>query len=223
MSVFDLRPARVPSFIKWWYPNWFMWDKPSSQKEIYLTFDDGPVPEATPWVLDMLAQHQIKATFFCIGENVVKHAALYRRIITEGHCVGNHSMHHLNGHKTTNEVYLDNITQAEKAMRNHSELDPGDKENIQFRLFRPPYGVIKKSQAKALKRLGYTIVMYRVIGYDWEEKVSPQQCLEKIQNTTRPGDLIVLHDSIKAAQNMQYALERLIPYFKEHGFSFETL
>ncbi|MBE17098.1 MAG: polysaccharide deacetylase family protein [Cytophagaceae bacterium] len=223
MPVFDARPARVPSFIKWWYPSWFIWDKPSSQKQVYLTFDDGPIPEVTPWVLDVLAQHQIKASFFCIGENVAKHPALYRRIIAEGHSVGNHSMHHLNGYKTSNEAYLDNIFQAEATMQKHSHRKPLDNHNLQFPLFRPPYGVIRKSQARALKKRGFTIVMYRVIGYDWEAKVRPQQCLDKILNTTRSGDLIVLHDSIKAAQNMKYTLARLIPHFKEQGYSFATL
>lgn len=215
---------RVPTILKWWYPSWYLWDKKMpGKKTVYLTFDDGPIPEVTEFVLDMLSRKHkksIPATFFCIGDNVRKHPEVFKRIISEGHAVGNHTFNHLKGNTTTTDVFIENTQLAQLEMAKHIDTSSN---TLATPLFRPPYGQIKKSQAKMLKKQGYDIIMYRVIGYDWEATVSPEQCLKNITKKTKSGDIIVLHDSIKAFKNMQYALPRAIDYFLQEGFEFEKL
>lgn len=228
MAFFIPLPVRVPSFLKWWYPSWFVWDRKSKNKVIYLTFDDGPIPEVTEWVLDMLSslsipnEFPVKASFFCIGENVQKHPHIFQRIQSEGHQVGNHTFNHLKGWKTNDETYIENTVKASEIMGKFATSKTSSTE-LAFPLFRPPYGKIQKSQARKLRALGYKIIMYRVVAYDWEPSVSPEQCLSNVINNTKSGDLVVFHDSIKAFRNMQYALPRMITHFKEKGYRFESL
>lgn len=228
MGSFIPLPVRVPSFLKWWYPSWYQWDRKTKDKVIYLTFDDGPVPEVTTWVLDTLSsmsksdEAPIKASFFCIGDNVRKHPHLFQRILAEGHQVGNHTYNHLKGWQTENDCYIKNTLKASEVMQKHApEKAPLGKPL--FPLFRPPYGKIKKTQARKLRALGYQIIMYRVVAYDWETNISPEKCLANVIHNTRSGDLIVFHDSVKAFKNLQYALPKAIAYFKEKGYRFETL
>jgi peptidoglycan/xylan/chitin deacetylase (PgdA/CDA1 family) len=185
-----------------------IWRKDKREKKIYLTFDDGPVPDVTPWVLDVLKAHSIEATFFCVGENVQKHPDLYSRIIDEQHAVGNHTYNHLSGWKTTLPTYLKNVEQCEKY--------------VQSKLFRPPYGRIRKKQERALEQR-YTIVMWDVLSGDYDQKISPQKCLENAINYTRNGSIIVFHDSLKAQNNLQYALPRFIEEAKAKGYVFAKL
>jgi peptidoglycan/xylan/chitin deacetylase (PgdA/CDA1 family) len=218
-----LKPSRVPSILTWLYPSWYLWSKPKGKKTIYLTFDDGPIPEVTDFVLDTLSRKRdkpIHATFFCIGDNVRKHPDVFKRILAGGHSVGNHTYNHLQGWKTDNETYLTNTQLAELEMSKHIEGNPN---TLSSPLFRPPYGKVKRKQASALRKMGYKIVMYRIVAYDWESSITPEACLRNVIDTARDGDIIVFHDSVKAFNNLQYALPKVIEYFENAGFSFGKL
>lgn len=199
--------AKTPTIIKKYYPG-LVWEIPNTQKNVYLTFDDGPVPEVTEWVLDLLSQHKIKATFFCIGDNVKKHSSIYNRILDEGHVVGNHTFNHLNGWRTGKKEYLKNIAECQKV--------------VSTNLFRPPYGRIKKSHLKEISK-NYKVVMWDVLSGDFDQKSSPDKCFENVVKNAVSGSIIVFHDSYKAEKNIKYALPRAIEYLIKNGFSFEAL
>ena len=201
-------PAKLPNIVKHVFPN-YTWSKQVTTKTIYLTFDDGPTPEITPWVLDQLKQHHAKATFFCIGNNVAKHPETYQQLIDQGHAVGNHTFNHLKGWKTSPEAYIDNVLKAATV--------------IQSKLFRPPYGQLTRKQGKMLMALGYHIIMWDVLSIDWDKHLPKEQCLKNILKHTKPGSIVVFHDSIKAQKNMQYALPRTLAYFSEKGYQFKAL
>ena len=218
-----LKPSRVPSIFTWFYPGWYLWSKPKGEKTVYLTFDDGPIPEVTDFVLDTLSRKRdnpIPATFFCIGDNVRKHPEVFKRILAEGHAIGNHTYNHLKGWNTDNETYVKNVQLAELEMSNHIKHNPSTLSSV---LFRPPYGKIKSAQASALQKMGYEIVMYRVVAYDWESTTTPDACLNNVINSAQDGDIIVFHDSVKAYKNLQFALPKAIEYFENAGFSFGKL
>lgn len=194
----------------------FVWDVANSEKTVYLTFDDGPVPEVTPWVLDMLRQSNIKATFFCIGNNIEKHPEVFSRVVNEGHTIGNHTFNHLNGWNTKTGDYIANFKQCEASIRTRCN-------NTTVRLFRPPYGKIKSAQAAALKDLGYKIVMWDVLSADFDLTITPSQCLQNVLHNATHGSIIIFHDSVKAYANLKYALPEAIAKLKEKGFSFGVL
>ena len=195
--------------------NNLVWDIPNSDKRIYLTFDDGPIPEVTEWVLNILKSKDIKATFFCIGDNMKKHPEVYKRILAEGHQTGNHTFNHLNGWKTETNHYIENLKLCEteylKLNTEHSFL------------FRPPYGKIKPSQSKAIRNLGYKIIMWDVLSYDFDSTISVEKCLENVISNTEQGSIIVFHDSIKAEKNLKYALPKAIQVLKDKGFVFDVI
>lgn len=195
--------------------NNLVWDIPNSDKKIYLTFDDGPIPEVTEWVLDLLKSEEIKATFFCIGDNIQKHPEVYKRILSEGHQTGNHTFNHLNGWKTETCHYIDNFklceTEQLKLNTEHSFL------------FRPPYGKIKSNQSKAIRQLGYKIIMWDVLSYDFDSTISKEKCLENVISNTEQGSIIVFHDSVKAEKNLKYALPKAIQVLKDKGFVFDVI
>ncbi|MFN8291797.1 MAG: polysaccharide deacetylase family protein [Chitinophagaceae bacterium] len=198
----------------WWMKRLFpdcVWDIGQKEKTLYLTFDDGPHPSITPFVLEQLKQYQAKATFFCIGENVTKYPEVYKRLTGEGHAVGNHTQHHLNGWKTADERYLGDIEEAATAI--HSPL------------FRPPYGRIKRSQIRQLHttRPGTRIIMWNILPGDWDGTVSPETCYDRIKNRIREGDIIVFHDSDKAWDRMHYCLPRLLKDFSQKGYRFDLI
>lgn len=199
--------VKSPAIIKKYYPN-LIWEVPNSENKIYLTFDDGPIPEITEWVLDVLKQYNIKATFFCIGDNVVKYPTVFQRIIVEGHIAGNHTFNHLNGWKTSSEIYLANIEAC--------------KEVLNTFIFRPPYGRIKKSQVQDLSK-AYRIIMWDVLSGDFDAKTSPEKCYNNVIKNTKSGSIIVFHDSIKAAENLKATLPKAIEYLLEQGFVFDVL
>lgn len=203
-----------PSYLlKRLYPS-AIWRMNPNQNTIYLTFDDGPVPEITPWVLDELAQHNIKATFFCVGENIIKHPDIYQRILKEKHAIGNHTFNHLNGWNTHTQDYINNIAKCDELMN-----APNEKV-----LFRPPYGKAKKSQLKTLQNSQrYSVIMWDVLSGDYDKKTSPEKCLHNVTNNVRNGSIIVFHDNIKAKDNLQYALPLFIEYARDSGFEFGTL
>ena len=185
-----------------------VWRKDPSKKVIYLTFDDGPVPEVTPLVLDLLDEHSIKATFFCVGENVQKHPDTFAQVMSRGHKVGNHTFNHLKGFSVKDEEYYDNIDKA-------AEL-------IDSKLFRPPYGRITGKQMKKL-RDRYTIIMWDVITHDYNKNLSPETIMRTIKRYSRNGSLVVFHDSIKAKENVLVVLPLAIEYWKSKGYTFGVL
>lgn len=193
----------------------YVWDVSNSENKIYLTFDDGPTPEITEWVLKVLKKYNAKATFFCIGNNVEKYPEIFEKVINEGHYLGNHTFNHLNGWKTSTEDYLENSLQwsvvSEKSTNCRLKT-----ENCQ--LFRPPYGKIKLSQSKKLRELGYKIIMWDVLSADFDTSISPEKCLDNVLKNTKPGSIIVFHDSIKAFPNLEYTLPKALKYWTEKGF-----
>lgn len=198
----------------WWLRKLFpgaIWDIKTNEKIIYLSFDDGPHPQITPFVLAALKKHNAAATFFCIGDNVKKFPDTYRQIIEEGHAVGNHTMHHLNGWKTTDEVYLDDVSKAN--------------EFIHSRLFRPPYGRIKKSQLRQLSSTNYQLstIMWSVLAGDWLASITPEKCFDQVKNNIYPGCIVVFHDSEKADERMRYALPLVLAHFSKLGYRFKSI
>jgi peptidoglycan/xylan/chitin deacetylase (PgdA/CDA1 family) len=182
--------------------------KRKKRRVVYLTFDDGPVPEVTPWVLDTLDHYGVKATFFMVGNNVVRNPQLFDEIKRRGHGYGNHTMNHLQGMKTTLADYIHNIDQA-------NEL-------IDSSLFRPPHGLMKWSQARAIKER-YNIIMYDLVTRDYSRQMNGEEVLANVRRYVRNGSIIVFHDSLKAEKNLRYALPRAIEWLKEQGYEFETI
>ena len=194
-----------------------VWDIPNTQNTIYLTFDDGPTPEITEWVLNILDSHAIPATFFCIGNNIDKHPDIFKKVIAHGHRIGNHTYNHLKGWKTNNDDYIRNTKVCEEAIIKHSEG------KINTRLFRPPYGKIKPLQSRLLRKQGYQIILWDVISMDYDKTVTPEECIQNVIQNARQGSIIVFHDSLKAFQNLEYALPKAIQDLKERGFRFDVL
>lgn len=186
-----------------------------AEKILYLTFDDGPVPGATEFVLHTLDRFGAKATFFCIGDNVKKHPDLFKKIIDEGHAIGNHTFNHLNGWKNRTTPYLENAMQCHDEMAKHLPSGRITK------LFRPPYGRITRHQINVLDN--YQIIMWDVLSMDYNKKLAPHTCLFNTVSATRPGSIIVFHDSLKAEKNMAFTLPRFIEHFKERGYSFNSI
>jgi peptidoglycan/xylan/chitin deacetylase (PgdA/CDA1 family) len=196
--------------IKKTFPN-YTWDLPNTGNKVYLTFDDGPIPEITEWVLGELKNYNAKATFFCIGDNINKHPEIFKKVITEGHAIGNHTFNHLNGWKTTTDTYLENFKRCEKIIQKFTI-------NLKPKLFRPPYGKIKTTQAKEIRKLGYKIIMWDVLSADFDQNLSKEDCLVNVLSNIESGSVIVFHDSIKAFKNLEYVLPRTLDYLKENNF-----
>ena len=217
----SLTPIKTPLIAKKIFPN-YVWKINTNKPIIYLTFDDGPTPEITNWTLKTLKQYNAKATFFCIGNNVEKHSDIFQHILNEGHTIGNHTYNHLKGWKTKTEDYLNNIKKAKKTI-DHQYLNNKQTELATTTLFRPPYGRIRPKQAKELRKLGYKIIMWDILSFDWDKKTSKETCLNHVVTKASNGSIIVFHDSIKASKNMQYALPKVLEYFSNKGFSFKSL
>lgn len=190
------------------YPS-LVWRIPAKEKKIYLSFDDGPHPVATPFVLDRLAEYGAKASFFCIGKNVAAQPAIYQRILAEGHTVGNHTHEHVNGWKTTDEDYVTDTMTATTY--------------IQSDLFRPPYGRIKRSQIKLLREKGMKIMMWDVLSADFDTNLTAQACLSYVLYHTKPGSIVLFHDSEKAWERMSAALPAVLKHFSREGYVFDRL
>ena len=197
------------------YPD-FIWRKKTKEKNIYLTFDDGPIPEITEFVLETLAAFNAKATFFCIGDNIRKHPDIFDKVIAEGHSVGNHTFNHLRGWDTADEEYLDNVKQCDALISSQVKQRAGKK------LFRPPHGRIKRSQARVLLP-EYDIIMWDVLTADYAAKMTPERVLAKSIQYTEAGSIVLFHDSIKAHKNMSFVLPRFLEHFSEREFRFERM
>lgn len=207
---------KTNSFIKNIFSN-YIWNLPNPDNKIYLSFDDGPTPKITEWVLEELKKYNAKATFFCIGKNIVDHPELFNKLISEGHKIGNHTFNHLNGWNTETTNYIDNVNLCESLIIDKKS------ENQKFQLFRPPYGKIKKSQSKKLRKLGYKIIMWDVLSADFDQTISPEKCLNNVLQNVRSGSIIVFHDSVKAFKNLEYTLPITLEKLKEKGFKFGTM
>ncbi len=192
------------------------------EKTIYLTFDDGPVPQATPFVLDLLASYNIKATFFCVGDNIKKYPELYRRILQEGHRTANHTYNHLKGWAHADDYYFANIMACEAMMEKLEEDLDIPKEWKEVRLFRPPYGKMKSAQCDYLKTI-YRIIMWDVITGDFDKIRGAEKCLRTAVKDSRDGSIIIFHDSLKAMDNLDYALPKYIEECLSKGYQFKTL
>ena len=214
---------KSPLLLKWYYPS-LLWNKSRTEKVIYLTFDDGPIPNVTDFVLKTLKVFNAKATFFCIGDNIVKHPDVYANVINDGHAIGNHTFNHLKGWKTNDETYIENTLKCQALTKSN--------------LFRPPYGRIKKSQIRSLQSLVLSpqsdprlktqdsrlnIIMWDVLSGDFDINLSPEKCYQNVIKHTESGSIIVFHDSLKAFDRFAYALPLVLKYFTNKGFTFSTL
>ncbi|SFE31353.1 polysaccharide deacetylase family protein [Flavobacterium xueshanense] len=191
----------------------YTWDVSNTGNTVYLTFDDGPIPEITTWVLEELKKFDLKATFFCIGENIDKYPEIFRKVINEGHAIGNHTFNHLNAWKTPTEIYIENIKLCEEVIEKTTNY------NSRSKLFRPPYGKLKTAQAKVIEKLGYEIIMWDVLSADFDTTLSKEQCLDNVLSNVKPGSIIVFHDSEKAFKNLQYVLPKTLAFLKENNFN----
>ena len=206
--------VKISSIIKTLFFNQ-VWTIPNNEKKIYLSFDDGPIPEVTPWVLNVLKQYNVKATFFCIGDNVRKYPEVFKQIISEGHQIANHSFNHLNGWQTNSGKYIENVLEAENEISKHT--------NSSLKLFRPPYGKIKPNQSYKLRKLGFKIIMWDILSKDYDVNLLPENCeLNVIQNVSS-GSVIIFHDSKKASKNLSDSLPSVIEKLQKAGYTFGLL
>jgi peptidoglycan-N-acetylglucosamine deacetylase len=181
---------------------------PRRERSIYLTFDDGPVPGLTEWVLDLLKEKNAGATFFCVGDNIRKHRSIYDRILSEGHVAGNHTMHHSRGFRNPTGTYLKEADECRSLVNN--------------RLFRPPYGQMKRAQYRGLLQRGYRIILWDVISYDYEN-ISPGSCARTVLKKIKPGSIVLFHDNVKAEKNLRHVLPMVLDRFGGMGYSFKSL
>lgn len=200
--------SRSPALLRRLTRKNLTWDIPDRPGEIFLTFDDGPVPEITPRVIEILAQYNAKATFFCVGDNVARYPDVYQQLINAGHATGNHTFHHLNGWKTSPEDYLADIEKCSHVVRS--------------RLFRPPYGRIRPSLIRSLSN-DYRIVMWSVLTGDYDKTLTPAQVLKNATDNTTDGSIVVFHDSLKALTNMLFALPAFLDRFSRKGYRFSII
>ncbi len=182
-----------------------LWHVPEKQKKIYFTFDDGPVPGVTNWVLDLLKEYNAKATFFCLGKNVQNNRDLFKKIMNDGHGIGNHTFNHLKGWRTNNKAYFRDIDEANKLLNS--------------KYFRPPYGKIKPTQVRVLKKR-YKIVLWDVLSRDYDKGLDPKVCIKNVIKYAKPGSIVVFHDSYKAEKNLRAILPRLLDYFTSYDYKF---
>lgn len=197
-------PVRTPAVFRWVYSS-CLWQKSKAEPVVYLSFDDGPHPEVTHFVLDELKKWQAKATFFCIGENVERYPEVFARIKEEGHSVGNHTQCHVNGWKTDDDTYIQDVKKAG--------------EMISSKLFRPPYGRIRFSQVRKLKKeTDLQVVMWSLLSGDFDNHITPEQCAKNVLDNIQNGDVVVFHDSIKAKKNIEFALPLVLAFLHKNGF-----
>lgn len=212
-----------PAFVRKLYPA-ALWRMSPDEKAVYLTFDDGPIPEVTPWVLDLLDQHGIKATFFMVGDNIKKNPREFRMVVERGHRIGNHTFSHIRGFEYTARNYLANAEQAQIFMEMGGDTDCNVDKALHPLLFRPPHGHMFANQYFKLKKR-YQIVMWDLVTRDYSKKLRGPQVLANVMRYARNGSIITFHDSLKSwcNGNLQYALPRAIDFLKEEGYEFKLL
>ncbi len=202
--------VKTPWLLKKLYPQ-LTWDLDKADRCIYLTFDDGPIPIVTPFVLNILKQYHAKATFFCIGDNIRKHPDIFEQVKADGHAIGNHTYNHLKGWNTDDKTYIDNFFQADKLIGGN--------------LFRPPYGRIKRSQVKLLKEAkpGLKLIMWNVLSGDFDINLWPESCLDNVTKNTASGDIVLFHDSLKAFDRLEFVLPHAMEYWSKKGYEFKAI
>jgi len=208
--------VKTNKIIKQLFSN-YVWSISTNEPIVYLTFDDGPTPVITKWVLEQLKLYDAKATFFCIGNNIEKYPEIFKKVIEEGHAIGNHTFNHVKGWNTSNKYYLEEVANCEVMIQKKSI------ENLQTKYFRPPYGKIKPSQSRVLRKKGYKIIMWDVLSVDFDVNITPQKCLRNVTENLENGSIIVFHDSVKAFQNLEYVLPKTLDFLKNKGFICEKL
>lgn len=204
--------VKAPAWLKKILPKGLIWNMPATpEPTVYLTFDDGPHPTITQFILDQLAAYNAKGTFFCIGKNVVLYPEAYQKLITAGHTIANHTHNHLNGWKTNPQDYIDNIQVAAQHISSHA--------------FRPPYGRIRRSQVKMLQALSpnWKIYMWDVLSADFDTQITGEKCLDNVLKHIRPGSIVVFHDSDKAWERMSYALPHVLAHCKKQNWQMKAL
>lgn len=199
--------TKTPKFIQSLFPS-FTWKMNNGPKRLYLTFDDGPIPEVTPWVIDLLNQYNAKATFFCVGENVKKNRNIFDQLVEAGHSVGNHTYHHLSGWQTDNIPYFHDIRKCARLVKTD--------------LFRPPYGRIKPTQVQFLSR-HYNIIMWDVLSGDFDENLEAEDCYQKVIKSAHSGSIVVFHDSLKSEEKLRQVLPRVLEYYSERNYEFHAI
>ena len=202
--------VKTPKIIQRLYPK-RIWALQKDTNAVFLSFDDGPIPKITPWVLEELKKYDAKATFFCIGENIKKYPEILKRIISEGHSVGNHTYNHLNGWKTNTEAYIQNCNKNKEILKKSK----GSEQDENTELFRPPYGKLTSKQSKILQEKGYKIIMWDILSGDFDKKASKEKCLEKVLENIELGSIIVFHDSLKAKEKLKYMLPKVLDFLKK--------
>jgi peptidoglycan/xylan/chitin deacetylase (PgdA/CDA1 family) len=212
----EIVPHKTPLWLKQLHPKrtWDYAETLASEKVIYLSFDDGPIPEVTPWVLQTLKAFQAKASFFCIGENLQKHPEIAKQVLAEEHGLGNHTFHHVNGWKTSFEDYSKEVTNTESIF---------EKLNIETKLFRPPYGKMTSKQADFVFGKEYNIIMWDVLTKDYNANLNAEKLLQNSIKATTSGSIIVFHDSKKAFKNLTYLLPKYLQHFSELGYTFKKI
>ena len=209
-----MRIFKTPGLLRYLFPD-YVWRKTNTEKIIYLTFDDGPVPKVTEFVLNQLSAYKAKACFFCVGENVSRYPDIARQIVQQGHYLGNHTHNHLRGWATSTETYVQNIALCQQQI-DQIQADSG------IKLFRPPYGRIRQKQYLKIKST-YRVIMWDILTYDFDITLAPETILQQTVKKTTSGSVVVFHDSVKAFPNLQYVLPRYLQYFAGQGYSFKVL
>lgn len=206
---------KTPFPLTWLFPG-ALWQKKVQEKVLYLTFDDGPIPEVTEFVLEQLGQYQAKATFFCVGDNVRRNPSITRAVMANGHLLANHTFHHVKAWQHSPPSYIEEVRQCQAALEEVTGARTAKK------LFRPPYGQLTWRHLRTLKN-EFQVVMWSVLSYDFDQTLDPEESLRKTISGCKPGSIIVMHDSLKAEKTLRYVLPRFLKHFNSLGYSFQTL
>ncbi len=198
----------------------YTWNKSAGAKKVYLTFDDGPIPEITEWVIGTLNKYNVKATFFCVGENIQKHPQIFEQLLSNNHCVGNHTYNHNNGWETDDKVYLESVIKTQKLLAQkltdyHTELTT--------KIFRPPYGKLTPNQSTQVRENGFEVIMWDVLSADFDPSVTARTCLRNVIKNTEDGSIVVFHDNIKSFKTIQYVLPRYLKYLRKKGYRLDII
>lgn len=208
--------VKTPRILRRYFSR-YIWCFSAKTKEIYLTFDDGPTPKITNFVLSELKKYNAKATFFCIGKNIQQYPSIFTSIILDGHSIGNHTQNHLNGYKCSTKRYLENFEECHTTIAKYNPLPNSQK------LFRPPYGKITRPQASKIIKKGYKIIMWDVLSADFDPNSSKERCLQNVLQSTNNGSILIFHDSVKAAQKVRFVLPKILKEFTDKGFTFKAI
>jgi peptidoglycan/xylan/chitin deacetylase (PgdA/CDA1 family) len=217
---------KTPKLVQRMFPK-RVWTFPKESNAVFLTFDDGPIPIITPWVIQELKKHDAKATFFCIGENIRKYPDIFKTLISERHSTGNHTYNHLNGWKTNVSEYVKNVVLHETEANKWDEIlalkNTQSQTTNRDMLFRPPYGKITNKKSKILQKRGYKIIMWDILSGDYDASISEEKCLQNVLKSINPGSIVVFHDSFKAEKNLRYVLPKVLDFISDKGWKCERM